>query len=116
MEIKIIKILNNNGDYFRQLPNDKPIIVDCGYIIADKFDEDECLDLCNWSNWRRYEGKPENLHSDICVCNSDVAFLNPDTNIWYVEKHVGWGKCRTKKEAIEILKKSSKKWCYPAQN
>lgn len=78
MEIKIIQMLNNNGDYFRQLPNDKQIIVDCGYIIADKFDEDECWDLCNWSNWRRYEGKPENLHSDLCVCNSDVAFFNPE--------------------------------------
>lgn len=106
MEIKIIQIRNNNGEWICVSPNDKPIIVDCGYIIADKFDEDECWDLCNWSCWRRKEGKPENLHSELDVCNSDVAFLNPDTNIWYVAKHVGWGKCQTKKEAIEILKKS----------
>ena len=105
MEIKIIQIRNNYGKWCQLHPNDKPITVDCGYITADKFDEDDCWNLCNWSCWSK-EGKPENLHSELDVCNSDVAFLNPDTNIWYVAKHVGWGKCRTKKEAIEILKKS----------
>ena len=103
MEIKIIQIRNNNGMWICLQPNDKPIIVDCGYIVADEFDEDYCWDLCNWSHWRRNEGKPENLHSELANCNSDVAFLNPETNKWFVATSFGWDERNTKEDAIRSL-------------
>ena len=105
MKIKIIQIRNNNGRWICIEPNDKPIIVDCGYIIADKFNEDDCWDICNWSCWSKH-GRPENFHSELEVCNSDVAFLNPETKKWYVAKHLGWDICNTIEDATKSLKQN----------
>lgn len=62
--------------------------VNIGYIELNKFDEDECWHLCNWSAWS--EIKPDNLHSKITVCNTDVIFHNPENDMYYTPGSTGW--------------------------
>lgn len=62
--------------------------VNIGYIELDKFDEDECWHLCNWMCWSKT--KPNNLHSKITVCNTDVIFHNPENDMYYTPGSAGW--------------------------
>jgi hypothetical protein len=59
-----------------------------GYIEVVKFDSQDCWDLCNWSCYQ--DIKPENLHSDIEVANSDIIFHNPKTNKYHLALPSGW--------------------------
>jgi hypothetical protein len=59
-----------------------------GHISADKFDREECFDLCNWVNWT--DAKPENLHADIESCGHGVCFVNPNTGEFNMALSIGW--------------------------
>lgn len=59
-----------------------------GYIKSNKFDSDECFNLCNWSNWS--ETKPENLYADIQSVGKGICFTDPITNEKHLALSMGW--------------------------
>jgi len=74
-----------------------------GYIEAEEFHADNCWHLCNWDCWT--DEKPENLHSDLYVVNSDVIFYNPKENKYYLALSVGWCIKDTLEEIVEYRMK-----------
>ena len=59
-----------------------------GWIEADKFDENECFDICNW-HVRGIE-KPDCLHANISSCQHGIVFVNPTNNLHYLALSSGW--------------------------
>ena len=59
-----------------------------GYIESDKFDADECFDICNWSAYR--DTPPDNLVSDISSSSRGICFTNPETGDKWLAKSFGW--------------------------
>lgn len=74
--------------YKAKWDGEKIVAVNIGYIELDKFDKDKCWELCNWSCHRK--DKPDNLHSKISACCSDVAFYNPESSEYHVPDSFGW--------------------------
>lgn len=62
--------------------------VERGYIEMDKFDENECFHICNWTH--RTTTKPECLHSDIKSCQHGIVFVNPESDIHCLALSSGW--------------------------
>lgn len=59
-----------------------------GYIKSNKFDPDECFNLCNWTNWT--DKKPENLYADIQSVGKGICFTNPITHEKHLALSAGW--------------------------
>lgn len=88
MEIKIWRISNTDCE-----------VEEMGYITAKEFHADECWHICNWGCYT--DDKPENLHSELDVVNSDVVFHNPKEDKYYLALPVGWYIGDTIEEVID---------------
>jgi hypothetical protein len=94
---------------------DVPIsIQEKGYLEVEKFDEEECWNLCNWSCWT--DKKPENLHSDIEVAGSNIIFLNPENEKYYMAASVGWIVKDTLEEIESVARENQGKPIYLGEN
>lgn len=76
-----------------------------GYLEFDKFDRDECWHLCNWSSWSKF--KPQNLHSNIMACSSNIAFKDPESGIYHIALGIGW---KEEKDFINVLEHFSSRY------
>lgn len=59
-----------------------------GYVITERFIEDEIFNLCNWSHWTKE--KPSNLYANIGSCGHGLYLINPETNKGYLALSFGW--------------------------
>ena len=98
MKINIYKI---PFAYYFSYTHEPFNIIKKGYVELDKFNEEECWHLLNWSCWS--DEKPENVFSDLSCCNSDIIVHNPETNIYHLALPFGW------KEFTSL--ESVKEWC-----
>lgn len=72
-----------------------------GYVEIDPTDqwEESVWELLNWSCWSR-EGKPENVHSPLDHCNSDIILQIDGTSIYRGAMFLGWRAYSSLEEAV----------------
>lgn len=82
-----------------------------GYVEVDECDgwQDEAWHLLNWGCWA-YDSekgcyvKPDEVHSPLTHCNSDVILQVEGTSVYKCAKHCGWGTHKTLEYAIRAVK------------
>ena len=68
---------------------EEPLILEnIGYIESHEFDKETFWQLCNWSAYS--DIKPPNLFADISTCITEVAFYDPDKDLYHVPLGIGW--------------------------
>ena len=77
-----------------------------GYVLVENTDgwEEEVWNLLNWSCWT--DKKPEDVHSPLEYCNSDVILQIDGTNEYKRAESVGWTDYTSLESAIDALKKT----------
>ena len=81
-----------------------------GYVEIEESDgwEEDVWNLLNWSCWNYGDDgnavKPENVHSPLSFCNSDVILQIEGTSVYRCAKHVGWGTHKTLEYAVRAIK------------
>ena len=77
-----------------------------GYVLVENSEgwEEEVWNLLNWSCWT--DKKPEDVHSPLEYCNSDVILQIDDTNEYKRAEIVGWTDYTSLESAIDALKKT----------
>ena len=87
-----VKILVNVEPGDINAPTDE--LTERGYAMVEQLennnDAEYCWHLCNWACWSGDEVQPENLFSDVDVCNHGIVFVNPETNVWFLALSNGW--------------------------
>ena len=94
-----IKVYHVERDEYERIIS--PKIISHGYIKADKFDPEECHNLCNWFHWAKRQ--PKNLYSDIDNTTHGLVLYNPQTKEYWLALSVGWlhGKLNDIKRYLE---------------
>ena len=75
-----------------------------GYVLIDSIDnwEEKVWDLLNWSCWAK--NKPEEVHSPLTHCNSDIILQIEGTNLYKVSEFVGFTEHPSLETAIKYAK------------
>lgn len=81
-----------------------------GYAEFDNPNENHnsVWDLCNWSCYT--DKKPENLHSELTHCNSDIVVWVEGSKEYYVAEPCGWAKFDTLERAKVYMLTCSEAW------
>ena len=77
-----------------------------GYVLVENSEgwEEEVWNLLNWSCWT--DKKPEDVHSPLKYCNSDVILQIDGTSEYKRAESVGWTDYTSLESAIDALKKT----------
>ena len=67
--------------------------------------EEEVWDTLNWGS--HTNKKPDNVHSTLNHCNSDIILHVDGTKEWRWAKCIGFGRAKTLQEAIRLMKTES---------
>lgn len=108
MEIKVNvwQVGFDNIKAYMLREGEKAICKEKGYVVIDDLKnwEEEVWDLLNWSCWT--DEKPENVHSSLEYCNSDIILQIEGKHQYKRAESVGWTNYTTLEAAIEALKKT----------
>ena len=93
----------------------KALLHPMGYVLLESEDDwaEKTWDLLNWSCWT--ETKPENVHSPLNHCNSDIIVNVDGTDIYMYAKSFGWGEEHSLFAAETAAKKESTCTFWPFQ-
>lgn len=86
--------------YIPKWNGEKLEVSNSGYIEMDTFDRDKCWELCNWGAYA--DKKPEEVHSEISGCSTDICFYDSDSNIYHLPESIGWKEVDSLEKVIEI--------------
>lgn len=83
-----------------------------GYaMVEDNEGQEKVWDLCNWSCYA--DAKPENLHSELTHCNSDIVVWVEGSGEYWVAEPAGWKKFQTLEEAKRHMLAKSRYEAWP---
>ncbi len=84
---------------------DKAICKERGYVLVENKPgwEEDAWNLLNWSCWT-YE-KPEDVHSSLGFCNSDIILQIDSKKQYRRAESVGWTNYFSLESAVDALKK-----------
>lgn len=84
-----------------------------GYVEVPETEnwEDEVWNLLNWSCWT--SDKPEEVHSPLTHCNSDVILQSEGSTRYLCATHTGWQVCNTLGSAIYSLQHGGSHRLWP---
>ena len=83
---------------------DKAVCKERGYVMVDSKTnwEETVWDLLNWSCWT--SRKPDEVHSSLEYCNSDVIIQIDGRNDYRRAESVGWSRYNSLEQAVTALK------------
>lgn len=106
--VDVYQVGYTSQEAFENKDKDKLALKYKGYVcVKDDVTNvaDNAWHLCNWSCWT--ETKPDQVHTDLTFCNSDVIFVindDEEEKEYWCADCFGWTVCRTLNAAIEHVK------------